>query len=114
MTDKELKKLSRADLLELLLLQTKETEQLKQKILEMEGELEQRQLRLVAVGSLAEAMVAVNGVMEAAQAAADQYLENITTMEKETKRRCDEMLRVATRDAKRILDQAQLQRDAKR
>ena len=47
--------------------------------------------------------------MEAAQAAADQYLENITTMEKETKQRCEEMLRVATRDAKRILDQAQVQ-----
>ena len=114
MTDKELRKLSRADLLELLLLQTKETEHLKQKLREMEEKLEQRQLQLATAGSLAEAVVGINGVMEAAQAAADQFLENIAAMEAETKQRCEEMLRAAAVDAQRILEQARRQRDAKR
>lgn len=104
MTERELKKLSRSDLLELLLIQTKENELLKKKLLETEKALEERQLRLVSVGTLAEAMLEVNHVMEAAQAAADQYLENIVVMEKETKERCEAMLLAAEKEAQQILD----------
>lgn len=104
MTERELKKLSRSDLLELLLVQTKENELLKKKLEDAERALEERQLRLVRVGTLAEAMVEVNHVMEAAQAAADQYLENIATMEAETKASCEEMLNAARKEAKQILD----------
>ena len=104
MTDRELKKLSRSDLLELLLVQTKENELLKQKLEETEMALAERQLRMVRVGTLAEAMVEVNHVMEAAQAAADQYLENIAAMEAETKVRCEALLRSAQKEAQQILD----------
>ncbi len=104
MTDRELKKLSRSDLLELLLVQTKENELLKQKLEETEKALAERQLRMVRVGTLAEAMVEVNHVMEAAQAAADQYLENIAAMETETKARCEALLRSAQKEAQQILD----------
>ena len=99
MTEKELRKLSRVDLLELLLTQTRETERLKQKIHELEEKLEQRQYRLAEVGSLAEAMLEVNNVVAAAQAAADQYLENIAAMEAETRQRCEEMLQAAAEEA---------------
>ena len=104
MTDRELKKLSRADLLELLLVQTKENELLKQKLEETEKALAERQLRMVRVGPLAEAMVEVNHVMEAAQAAADQYLENNAAREAETKVRCEALLRSAQKEAQQILD----------
>lgn len=104
MTERELKKLSRSDLLELLLVQTKENELLKKKLEETEKALEERQLRLVRVGTLAEAMVEVNHVMEAAQAAADQYLENIAVMEAEAKARCEDMVRAAQKEAQQILD----------
>ena len=106
MTEKELKKLSRSDLLELLFVQTRENELLKQKLQEAEKALEERQLRLVAVGTLAEAMLEVNHVMEAAQAAADQYLENIAAMEEEAKARCEAMLLAAREEARQILDNA--------
>ena len=99
MTDRELKKLSRADLLEMLLVQTRETERLKQKIHELEQKLEQRQLRLAQIGSLAEAVLEVNSVVEAAQAAAEQYLENIVAIEAETRQRCEEMLQAAAKNA---------------
>ena len=106
MTNKELKKLSRADLLELLLVQTRESERLKKKLSAAEKELAERQLRMSAVGTLAEAMVEVNGVMAAAQAAADQYLENIAAMEAETKKKCDQMIQAAQMEVRRILDEA--------
>lgn len=109
MTNKELKKLSRADLLELLLVQTREAERLKKKLVAAEKELEERQIRMSAVGNLAEAMVEVNGVMAAAQATAEQYLENIAAMEEEARKKCDLMIQAAQKEARRILDEARQQ-----
>lgn len=77
MTDKELKKLSRADLLEMLLAQTKENEQLKEQITQLQKQLHERQIMIDQSGSIAEAALKLNGIFEAAQNAADQYLENI-------------------------------------
>lgn len=106
MTDKELRRLSRAELLELLLIQTKETERLTQKLEAAEKMLYDRQLRLERAGDIAHAALEINGVMEAAQAAAQQYLDNIVRMEQETRQRCEQMLR----DARQIA--AELHREA--
>ncbi len=106
MTSKELKRLSRADLLELLLAQTRETETLKKKLQEAEEELENRRFRMSNAGSLAEAMVEINNVMAAAQSAADQYLENIAAMEAETRQKCEKMLQAAAQEARKILENA--------
>lgn len=92
MADKKLKRLSRADLLEMLLVQTKEVERLREKLAEMEKQLQERQLRINNVGSLAEAVIEVNKVVEAAQAAADQYLENIAAMEAEANLKCKQLI----------------------
>ena len=101
MTDKELKRLSRSELLELLLVQTRERERLEKELEEARKMLEDRQLRIDKAGDLAHAALEINGVMEAAQAAARQYLENIERMERETRRRCDEMLIKAAMEAQK-------------
>ena len=80
---KQLKKLNRKELLELLLLQTRENEKLKAELSEVQAALDEKNLRIEKAGDLATAMIAVNGVMEAAQAAAEQYLENIKKMERQ-------------------------------
>ena len=87
MTEKELKRLSRGELLELLLVQTRETERLQQEVDMLREQLEDRKLRVNRAGSIAKAALEVNGVMEAAQAAANQYLENIKLVEAETRRK---------------------------
>ncbi len=92
MTDKELKRLSRAELLELLLLQTQESERLRTELAQTRQQLEERQLRIQNAGSLAQAVIDINGVMEAAQKAADQYLENIAAMEAEARSRYDRIM----------------------
>ena len=92
MSEKELKRLSRSELLELLLVQTRERERLEKELEEARRMLDDRQIRLEQAGDIAKAALEINGVMEAAQAAARQYLENIERMERETRRRCDEML----------------------
>ena len=77
MTDKELRKLRRGELLEMLLEQTKENERLKKQLADLKAQLENREIILKRSGSIAEAALKLNGVFEAAQKAADQYLENI-------------------------------------
>ena len=99
MTDKDLKKLSRAQLLEMLLVQTREVERLREKLTKAETLLSDRYMKYVDAGNLAEAMVKVNGVMEAAQAAAQQYLDNITEMEQDVREYCRRQLTQAAEDA---------------
>ena len=83
MTDKELRKLKRTDLLELLIEQSKEVESLKKRIGELEAELADRRLLIYKSGSIAEAALKLNGVFEAAEAAAQEYLENIRRISEE-------------------------------
>lgn len=83
MTDRELKKLSRAELLELLLQQSKEIECLQAQLQRAREILSSREIRLQTAGSIAEAALALNGVFEAAQRAADQYLENVRRLAEE-------------------------------
>lgn len=77
MTEKELRRLSRTDLLEMLLEQSKEVQRLQQELEETKQKLEDRRLMEKEAGSIAEAALRINKVFEAAQQAADQYLENI-------------------------------------
>lgn len=77
MTDKELRKLKRSELLELLLAQEKEIAALQKKLDKANKKLESREIAIQESGSLAEAALKLNFVFEAAQAAADMYVENI-------------------------------------
>lgn len=80
MTDREIKKLSRAELLEMLLEQTKKVESLEAELEKKNAELENKRLIIANAGSIAEASLSLNGVFEAAQQAVDQYIYNIKQM----------------------------------
>lgn len=92
MTDKELRRLSRQNLIELLCRQKKEDEALKNQIAELRALLADRRIKIENAGTLAEAMISVNGVMDAAQKAAEQYLEEIKTAQANTEKECSELL----------------------
>lgn len=77
MTDKELHRLSRKELLEMLLAQTQENEKLKEELRRAERQLSDRRLLQENAGSMAEAAMRLNAVFEAADRAAQQYLENV-------------------------------------
>ena len=77
MTEKELHKLKRGELLEMMLAQSREIDALRAKVRELEEKLADREIRIQESGSIAEAALKLNGIFEAAQAAADQYLENV-------------------------------------
>lgn len=91
MTEKELRKLSRMDLLELLIQQSKLVEELRGQLREAEAALESRRLAVDKAGSIAEAALKVNGVFEAAQAAGQQYLNNIKELSLRQETICQQM-----------------------
>ncbi len=88
MTSKELKKLSREELLEMLLKQTKKVEELEAQLDKVKKQLEDKNIKVAKAGSVAEAALQLNGVFEAAQNAADQYLINIRNLWKKTEVIC--------------------------
>ena len=80
MVEKQLKNLSRAELLEILLEQGKENERLQDRIQKLEQKLQERMLNINKAGSIAEAALALHGVFEAAEASCLQYTENIRAL----------------------------------
>lgn len=92
MTEKELRRLRRADLLELLLEQSRENERLRRELEEARAKLEDRTIRVENSGTMAEAAIALSGVFEAAQSACDLYLENIRLRNREAEQCKDEIL----------------------
>ncbi len=83
MTERELKKLSRADLLELLLNERRENEGLRLQLEEAQRKLADRRIQLEQAGSIAEAALQLNGVFAAAEAAAEQYRDSVRRLTEE-------------------------------
>ena len=77
MTDRELRKMSRLDLLEVLLTQSREIETLKSEIEVLNRKIDDRDIVMSHSGSIAEASLVINNVFEAAQKAADQYVNSV-------------------------------------
>ena len=82
MTEKQLKKLSRKELLELLLVQTSRADELEAQLNEAREQLKKREILEMEAGTMAEAAMKINGVFEAVDAAAAQYLQNIKRINK--------------------------------
>ena len=118
MTDKDLRRLSRAELLDILYEQRKRYEDSLAENQALRQQLEDRTLRIASAGSIAEAAIQVNGVFEAAQAAADQYLASVKAATADMVQKTDEAQRqreAIMQDAKadRILAEAGAQVDAR-
>lgn len=111
MTEKELQKKSRQDLLELLLEAEKENVSLREENEFLRNELDEKQLKLGKIGSIAEASLALNGVFEAAQASADQYVQNVKRICEEKAQQVlqsEDIVRKARLEAKRIREETEL------
>ena len=103
MTDKELQKLSRSALLEMLLEQSRENDRLRAQVEKLARQLSDRQLKIDQAGSIAEASMQINQVFEAAQAAAEQYLENIRTLSGRQEQICRQLEEESTQKANALL-----------
>jgi len=111
----DLRRLSRTELLQMLLEQTQRVEELESELNKVTEQLNDRQIAISRAGTLSEAVLSVNQVFQAADAACVQYLENIqrmeseqdktrAMMEEETERRCREMVETAEKEAQAYWD----------
>lgn len=105
MTDKELSRLKRVDLLELLIAQIRETDQLREELVRVKEQLAAREIELGRAGSIAEAALKLNGVFQAAQEAADQYMRSLLAQGEKQRRRWIEIEKEAHAEAEALLAQ---------
>ncbi len=110
MTEKELKRLTRRELLEMLIEQSKENYRLKSAFENTEAMLNDRTVKIERSGTLAEASLVLNGVFDAADKAAEQYLQNVKQYCEEKQSEADRILAEARKQAEEIVTEAQEQR----
>ena len=108
MTDQELRRLSRADLIDIIYTLQQQKEQAEQQLAQAQAQLQDRQLRLANAISIAEAALSLKGVFHAAKAA-DQYLQAVRASAAETQAQKEQILADAERQAKEIVDTAERQ-----
>ena len=102
MTDKEFKRLKRADLIEIIYQMQQNEENYKSTINQMRKYLEDKNIAIENAGSIAEAALSLNKVFQSAQAAADLYLAQIQQMHIQA----ETELESARAEAQRILEEA--------
>ena len=102
MTEKELKKLNRYQLLEIIIMQTEELEKVKAELEQTKEMLEKHNIELSRAGDIAQAALKISGVFEAAQSAADIYLESV----KEYADKADKIIADAKAEAEKIKEDA--------
>ncbi|MBR5023276.1 MAG: DNA repair protein [Oscillospiraceae bacterium] len=95
MTEKDLRKLNRYQLLELLIMQTERADKLQTKLETTEAQLREQELQLSSLGSIAEASLQLKGVFKAAQDAADMYIAA-------AKKQAESVIAEAEEEARRI------------
>ncbi len=123
MTQQELKKLNRTDLLEMLIAQSRENEELRSQIDQLRKQQSERKIMVDNAGSIAEAALQLSGIFESAQNACAQYIESIESlstrqeqicakMEQETAERCQQMEQETRKTCDQMLTEAKEQADA--
>lgn len=77
MTDKEFKRLSRADLIDIIYEYQKQEEVHLAEIEELKEKLAEQEIKISNAGSIAEAVAGINSIFDIAQKTADQYLSKV-------------------------------------
>lgn len=108
MADKELRRMSRPELIEIIYALKSNEEALKKKNAQLEEQLNDRTIRMEKAGSIAEASLQLNGIFETAQAAADEYLNSI----KEANASMEDKQQAAAIEAERVVSEAKARAEA--
>ena len=103
MTDKEFKRLSRAQLIEIIYQLQLQIDKLNEEKQELESELADKRLRLSNAGNIAEAALEINDCFRSAQNAAEQYLNEIKAIREETEAQRKRILAETKAEAEAII-----------
>ena len=107
MTDKEFKRLNRAQLIEIIYQLQIKMDELSEENQRLSAELVDKRLRIGQAGNIAAAALEMNNCLRNVQRAADQYLEEIKALQADTAVQCEKILADAHAEAAAILANAQ-------
>lgn len=111
MISKELKKLNRRELVDVIYQLKKNEEQLREQIASLEAELQDRRIHLSVAGSIAEATTDITNIFSVAQSTADLYLREIAAMKEDAQNECDKMIEKAGKKVATIMADGKRQYD---
>ena len=103
MTDKEFKRLSRYQLIDIIYQFQLQVDKLTEQNQELERELADKRLRLRNAGNIADAALEINDCFRSAQNAAEQYLNEIRAIREETEAERQRILAQAQAAAEEII-----------
>ena len=106
MTDKEFKRLSRAQLIDIIYQFQLQVDKLTEQNNELERELADKRIRMNHAGNIAVAALEINNCFRSAQNAADQYLNEIKAIREETEAERQRILAQAQAEAAAIIADA--------
>ena len=106
MTDKEFKRLNRAQLIEIIYQLQLEIDKLNKEKQELERKLVDKRIRLSNAGNIADAAIEINDCFRSAQNAAEQYLNEIKAIREETEAERQRILAQAQAEAEAIIASA--------
>ena len=103
MISKELKKLNRRELVDIIYQMKKNEQRMQEEIDSLKEALQDKRIRLAEAGSVADAAASVSKLLSAAQMTADLYLNEIECMKRETENACAKMIEEAHKQAEKIV-----------
>lgn len=106
MMSKDLKKLGRRELVDIIYQLKKNEEKLQEEITALKEALQDKQIRLSVAGSIAEAAADITNLFATAQKTADLYLHEIARMKEEAENECAKMIQDAQKRAEHPLADA--------
>lgn len=112
MISKELKKLNRRELVDVIYQLKKNEEQMQEKIAALEAALQDRRIHLSAAGSIAQAATDITGIFSVAQSTADLYLQEIASLKEDAQREAEDMIAEAKKKVASIMADGKKQHDA--
>ena len=107
--EKELKKLSRRELVDIIYQMKKNEQQKQEEIAALEEALQEKRIRLSEAGSVAEAAAEITQIFSAAQKTADLYLQEIAAMKEDAEKECAAMLEDAQNKVDETLSEGEKQ-----
>lgn len=102
MKQKELKKMTRYELIEIIYELEKQNQSLQQELNTANQKLQERAILIEESGSIAEAALRMNHVFESVQQAVTDYVNN---MKQITMRKCEKIIQETEQEAKKITDE---------
>jgi len=103
MISKELKRLSRRELVDIIYQLKKNEQKMQEEIESLKNELQDKRIRISAAGSIADAAMSVTNVFSTAQMTADIYLREISCMREDADRECAKKIEEAEKRVRDIL-----------